>query len=113
MTNENCRGKKCPKPSLSSAPPSLTPPGARRSMPGTKGSICPTLRDPLGDQSVAVLEPHRSVTASGDISIPGRSLARARDEGRGHEAADRRLQPHWPDVTRTRETFVLAQEFAA
>jgi hypothetical protein len=65
-----------------------------------------------GVKGVAGLGPVRSVAASGDLSVRRSGVARPRDERRGHRlVAD--FNRDWPDVSRSRETMVLAEAFGS
>ena len=65
------------------------------------------------EEGVAVLEPRRSLRSPGDYQFDDEaSLDRAmKGDDLKRLVAD--FNRDWPDVTRTRETFVLAEEFAA
>ena len=59
------------------------------------------------------LERERSGGASGELRVRRPRRARSRRERRSAQDIGRDFNRDWPDVTRTRETFVLAEEFAA
>ena len=61
---------------------------------------------------MALLERHRSVAASRDIPIYKAALERA-IEGPELKRLVADFNRDWPDVTRTREVLVLAEERAA
>jgi len=62
---------------------------------------------------MAILERYGSRLAPGDLSIPGQGVAQSRHQWRGDEAVGADFNRDWPDVTRTREILVLAEEFGA
>jgi hypothetical protein len=102
------------KPISSFAPPLPMRPGARRSMHGIRPSTCRTRQKSFGvtkawrfwsltDPSLHQATYEFADEASLDRAMKGEDLKRL--------VAD--FNRDWPDVTRTREMFVLAEEFAA
>jgi hypothetical protein len=62
---------------------------------------------------MALLERHRSIAASGNVSIPDQAALDRAIEGPEMTRLVADFNRDWPDVTRTREVLVLAEELAA
>ena len=107
-------GSQCQQPISSFAPPSPIPPSARPLTGGTARSICPTRRSPFGVEKAwrfwSISDPslHQATYQFADQAALDRAM---NGDDLKRLVAD--FNRDWPDITRTRELLVLAEEFVA
>jgi len=108
------RRKQCQQPISSFAPPSPIPPNVRPSTGGTARSICPTRRSRSASKKAwrfwSISDPslHQATYQFADQSALDRAM---NGDDLKRLVAD--FNRDWPDITRTRELLVLAEEFSA